>query len=299
MLLTMNESIIAKVKKITWHTDSKGLIKPLLHLTKKYSYMVKEKKKEVKYSLDALAIQSASLIEDMGLNKSSKVKIRMNDKGTPEVRKFGKKLKPFFPKKCPTCKNNLRWFQSELICTYRLCESQGRSVLFKLFEVCVDYEEYFKIPPEKEFVNVLDLWLTTFPTYGSESCIDNIFEFSILFKQVGEKNIAPRQKELVRCFGEEKGNMLFKFEKEIEEKFKTGFSAAQLWWIFNLPFFNMKEHIMTDIKKIIPQELDSKTTEKELIEKGIHEKAANSIIKNIGYWKNIIKQLDSLKSYEK
>lgn len=280
------ESKEAIVDKIVWDTGSAGRVVPVAVLT-------------APIELSGAMVQNISChhaknVLDNLIGKGAVVRVSRANEVIPYINEVVSPatidVKASMPAKCPVCNSEVQWDGCYLICPSVECPAQARTLIFRFFDCCSI--------PEGLSVTTITKWLDEFPVAGGFSRIESIIDFITLFKQVPHHNTASRAIQLQEKFNNHYGDLLYKFENNIQAKLDAGVTYGEFWYTLNLK--GLGSSSSKKISHIDPCELkkeDIDTTLKDIA--GITYLVAESLKSTFDRWKHLCRLLNIIPEQEK
>lgn len=213
-----SESKEAIVDRVIWDTGSAGRVTPVAVLT-------------APIELAGAMVQNISLhhaqnVVDSGIGHGAVVRITRANEVIPYLQEVLSPVDGVVPSTCPVCGTSTVWDGCYLSCPSLECPAQSRPLIYKFFEFCSQ--------PEGLSITTLNKYLDEFPVNGSYANVQSILDFILLFKQVPNKDSAARGNLLQQKFNNHYGDLLYRFENNIQAKLDKGLTYEEFWYILNL-----------------------------------------------------------------
>lgn len=260
----------AVVEKLVWNTGTAGRVVPVAVLTHPIEL-------------------SGAMVQNISCHHAKNVVDNMIDKGAVLEVTRANEVIPYInrvitgaptvdiPINCPSCGTQTVWDNTYLMCPSLDCPAQSRTLIYRFFESCNQ--------PEGLSSTTISKWLDQFPTVGGHAKIDSIVDFLFIFAQVKHKDTAHRHKTLQDNFNDHYGNLLYKFENNIQAKLDAGITNVEFWYLLNLK--GLGSESAKKMSHINPLTLESKDIVSVLSSTGVAITVCNSMRALFDKWKEL------------
>ena len=277
----MSKAFKVTVERVKWFTTGKGFVKPIAVLDKSIS---KTKNKE-KVEFDSLALDNAKQIEKMSIGRDAVLKIKLNSAKRIKVMANENEVKFELPKNCPTCGTELKAFDNDLYCESDVCDAKSRTPIVKLARLACG---------EDLNLSALYTYINNYPINSKDSrfSIQSITDFLSVFSNAGKKDTNFRDELLKEVYGEDYDEVS-NIERKIAEKFQSGLSGKELWYVSSIKGIN--SFTADQLANIDFSPMTSLSYEQQLTNLVIDADTRANAILNKAYMKNLHKNIVALR----
>jgi len=236
------------VKNITWHTNSSGMLLPLLRLDKSYKAQLGKKSLD----FDSISMQSLAELKERSSGIGCRLQVEFDEELNVEVKSVYDHTHAYnLPVRCESCKKGVFQYGTDFICVNHLCHAQARTAIFKLILSCV------MKPLSNEDIRLFHRWLTEFPSNKDFTDVDHLYTFLNLFSQEWNNIGTENRLSILRGKLQDDGMTIFKLEENLKRFLTKGLKPVHFWHVIGLPELSEK-----DINKLSKHDVYTKGVKK-------------------------------------